>query len=143
MNGHNDTDTKAAEKIDQNHFVQCTRREKFDGRVNAWPVLRHHKGNAVRRVHCSEIRIVLQTGCFAGQSWFGSWCGTGPWRNTKNRPGCDDHWWLFEGGNWSQCRGPLWGSLSNGVQETTFQAAVAESDTRRALRPRLRIEWLK
>uniref|UniRef100_A0A915L1Q2 Uncharacterized protein n=1 Tax=Romanomermis culicivorax TaxID=13658 RepID=A0A915L1Q2_ROMCU len=77
MNGHNDADTKAAEKINQNHFVQCTRREKLDGRVNAWRVSRRHKGNAVRRVRCSEIRIVWQPGCFAGQSWFGIWCRTG------------------------------------------------------------------
>uniref|UniRef100_A0A915HV10 Uncharacterized protein n=1 Tax=Romanomermis culicivorax TaxID=13658 RepID=A0A915HV10_ROMCU len=76
MNRHNDVETKAAEKIDQNHLVQCMRREKFDGRVNAWRVSRRHKGKAVPRVRCSEIRIVWQLGCFVGQSWFDSWCGT-------------------------------------------------------------------
>uniref|UniRef100_A0A915KZ25 Uncharacterized protein n=1 Tax=Romanomermis culicivorax TaxID=13658 RepID=A0A915KZ25_ROMCU len=84
------------EEIDQDHFVQRMRCKKFDGRVNAWQISRRHKGNAVWQVRCSEIRIVWQLGCFAGQSWFGSWCGTGWWRNTKNGPGCDDHLRLFE-----------------------------------------------
>uniref|UniRef100_A0A915J460 Uncharacterized protein n=1 Tax=Romanomermis culicivorax TaxID=13658 RepID=A0A915J460_ROMCU len=34
MHGHGDANTKAAEKVDQNHFVQRMRPEKFNSRVD-------------------------------------------------------------------------------------------------------------
>uniref|UniRef100_A0A915I6U7 Secreted protein n=1 Tax=Romanomermis culicivorax TaxID=13658 RepID=A0A915I6U7_ROMCU len=39
VNSHSDANTKAAEKVDQNHFMQCTRREKLNGWVDTpWMV---------------------------------------------------------------------------------------------------------
>uniref|UniRef100_A0A915JWG0 Uncharacterized protein n=1 Tax=Romanomermis culicivorax TaxID=13658 RepID=A0A915JWG0_ROMCU len=71
VNSHGDTNTKAAEKVDQNHFMQRTQGEKFDGRINAWWISGHHEGNAMPRIRGLEIRIIWQSGCFAGQWWLG------------------------------------------------------------------------
>uniref|UniRef100_A0A915J252 Uncharacterized protein n=1 Tax=Romanomermis culicivorax TaxID=13658 RepID=A0A915J252_ROMCU len=51
VHGHGDANTKAAEKVDQNHFMQRTRREKF----NRWINTRWVAGQGVNSVtQCGE-----------------------------------------------------------------------------------------
>uniref|UniRef100_A0A915IIY8 Uncharacterized protein n=1 Tax=Romanomermis culicivorax TaxID=13658 RepID=A0A915IIY8_ROMCU len=42
MHGHGDANTKAAEKVDQDHLVQRTRHEKFNGGFDTRQIAGHH-----------------------------------------------------------------------------------------------------
>uniref|UniRef100_A0A915KGP3 Uncharacterized protein n=1 Tax=Romanomermis culicivorax TaxID=13658 RepID=A0A915KGP3_ROMCU len=48
VNGHSDANTNAAEEVDQNHFVQRTRREKLNGWVHTWGMTRRQQCNTMR-----------------------------------------------------------------------------------------------
>uniref|UniRef100_A0A915ITL1 Uncharacterized protein n=1 Tax=Romanomermis culicivorax TaxID=13658 RepID=A0A915ITL1_ROMCU len=66
VNSHGDQNAKAAEKIDQNHLMQGSRREKLDRWIDTRRMTWHHQRNTVRGVRGSERRLVGQTCCFTG-----------------------------------------------------------------------------
>uniref|UniRef100_A0A915JD40 Uncharacterized protein n=1 Tax=Romanomermis culicivorax TaxID=13658 RepID=A0A915JD40_ROMCU len=66
---------------------------------------RRQQCNTMRQIRGSEMRIVRQPCCLAGQSRFDSWRGTG-WRShSENQSSCYNQWQLGLRGTLSGRRG--------------------------------------
>uniref|UniRef100_A0A915KY71 Uncharacterized protein n=1 Tax=Romanomermis culicivorax TaxID=13658 RepID=A0A915KY71_ROMCU len=94
VNSHSNANTKAAEEIDQDQFMQRMRHEKLNRWINTGWVMGCRQRNAVRRVHGSEMCVIWQLGCFTGQTWLETLPGAGQYRNSENRSSLDNQLWL-------------------------------------------------
>uniref|UniRef100_A0A915JXH2 Uncharacterized protein n=1 Tax=Romanomermis culicivorax TaxID=13658 RepID=A0A915JXH2_ROMCU len=94
VNCHSNANTKAAEEIDQDHFVQRMRREKLDRWIDMRRVTGRRQGNTVWQIHGSEMCVIWQSGCFTGQTRLQTLREAGRWSNSENRSSCDNQLWL-------------------------------------------------
>uniref|UniRef100_A0A915JU03 Uncharacterized protein n=1 Tax=Romanomermis culicivorax TaxID=13658 RepID=A0A915JU03_ROMCU len=65
--------------------MQGSQREKLNRRIDMRWMTGRHQRNTVGQGCGSEMCVIRQAGCFAGQTWLETLGGTGRWDNSEYR----------------------------------------------------------